>query len=183
MKINSKYLRRIFNPALEMFLQVELSSIMNDISERNLCARLAMHLEHQMKIVGLQGYYADPEYNRMQDGQVKTMLSDQMEVINITCDLIVHSRGEIMGKDNLIALEMSKPNKSADEVRDDKNRLRALTKSTFDDIWSNDGKTHPEHVCGYVIGLFMMVNRRTREITIDKFFNGEESQVPEVIPF
>lgn len=39
---------------------------------------------------------------------VKTIYNDDLKVVSIVCDLIVHSRGEILEKDNLIALEMKK---------------------------------------------------------------------------
>ena len=135
MKINSKFLNKIISSALDKFFKEEVSSILSDVAERNLCARLAMHFETYMKEYGLSGYYADPEYNRQQEGQVKTIISGNMEVIQITCDLIIHSRGEIIEKDNLIALEMAKKNKSQQELQNDRNRLMALTKSSYDGIW------------------------------------------------
>jgi hypothetical protein len=42
---------------------------------------------------GLYDYFVDAEYNRKQEGQLKTILNNQQRVINITCDLILHSRG------------------------------------------------------------------------------------------
>lgn len=183
MKINSKYSNRIVSPALDDFFAKERSSILEDVSERNLCARLAMHLENQLKAAGLVGYYADPEYNRKQDGQVKTILDGNSEIIQITCDLIVHSRGEIPAKDNLIALEMAKPNKSAADMRDDRNRLMALTKSSYDGVWSYDGKTLPEHVCGYVKGLYLIIDRHKKQAILESYAQGGVSKPPTAITF
>jgi len=183
MKINSKYLNQIITPALDDFFTNELSSILADVAERNLCARLAMHLENHMKAVGLVGYYADPEYNRQQEGQVKTILDGNLEVIQITCDLIVHSRGEILEQDNLIALEMAKPNKTAADMQNDRNRLIALTKSSYDDIWSYDGKTFPEHVCGYVKGLYLIIDRNKRQAILESYAQGAVSKPPQTIVF
>ena len=42
------------------------------------------------------------------NGRVKTIYNNDLKVVTIICDLIVHSRGEIVEKDNLIALEMKK---------------------------------------------------------------------------
>ncbi len=183
MKINSKFLNRIIEPALDNFFKKEISSILDDVAERNLCARLAIHFENYMKESELNGYYADPEYNRKQEGQVKTILSGIMEVIPITCDLIIHSRGEIPGKDNLIALEMAKINKSPKDLQDDRNRLMALTKTSYDDIWSNDGKTFPEHVCGYVKGLYLIIDHRTRQAKLESYALGALSKPTQIIDF
>lgn len=173
MKITPRILDKITRSAISDFLREELSNILDDVAERNLCARLAMHFENHMKREHLKGYYADPEYNRKQGGEVKTIICGEHEVIQITCDLIIHSRGKIMGRDNLIAIEMAKPNKSSQEIRDDKNRLRALTKTSFNDTWSNDGRTHPEHVCGYMSGLFLMIDRRSRDASLESYREGE----------
>jgi hypothetical protein len=183
MKINAKYLNKIIEPALDDFFRVEINSILSDVSERNLCARLAMQFENQMKAVGLLGYYADPEYNRKQDGQVKTILNGNMEVVSITCDLIIHSRGEIISQDNLIAIEMAKPNKSQSEMQDDRNRLMALTKASYDGVWSTDGTAHPEHVCGYVKGIFLIVDRQARKAHLESYAHGAVSKPPQVISF
>lgn len=156
---------------------------MDDVAERNLCARLAMHFEAEMKAVGLTGYYADPEYNRKQGGQVKTILNGKMEIISVTCDLIIHSRGEIIEQDNLIAIEMAKPNKPPLEMLDDRNRLIALTKASYDDIWSNDGTTHPEHVCGYKKGIFLIIDRQARQAHLESYAGGTVSRPPTVISF
>jgi hypothetical protein len=183
MKLNAKYLNKIIKPTLDDFFRAEINSILADVSERNLCGRLAMHFENQMKTAGLVGYYADPEYNRKQHGQVKTILDGNMKVVSITCDLIIHSRGEIILKDNLIAIEMAKPNKSLKDTQDDKDRLMALTKASYDDVWSNDGTTHPEHVCGYMKGLFLLVDRQARQAYMESYAHGALSKPPQVISF
>jgi len=182
-KINSKFLNRIVEPALNDFFVKELTSILDDVSERSLCTRLAMHLEAQMKNADLVGYYADTEYNRKQAGQVKTILNGNMEIVSITCDLIVHSRGEIPGRDNLIAFEMAKPNKTIDEMQSDRDRLMALTKASYDGIWSNDGETHPEHVCGYVKGYYLILNRHMRQAQLESFAHGAISKPTKTIIF
>ena len=64
------------------------------------------------------GYYTDVEYNRNQGGIKtirKTIRGQTEEIIPINCDLILHSRGEDIGQDNLIAIEMKKSNRPASE--------------------------------------------------------------------
>lgn len=117
-------------------------------------------------------YYVDIEYNRNQ-GRVKTIISDQFEAVTVNCDLIVHSRGEIIQQDNLLALEMKKANRPATEKNKDRNRLIALTKSSYDGVWSNDGIALPEHVCGYILGIYYEINIRKNTIQIEYYCNGE----------
>lgn len=183
MKINAKFLNKIIDSALDDFFKIEISSILSDVAERSLCGRLAIHFENHMKAAGLVGYYADPEYNRKQEGQVKTILNGNMEIISITCDLIIHSRGENISKDNLIAIEMAKPNKTAAEMQSDRNRLMALTKASYDDVWSNDGTAHPEHVCGYVKGIFLIVDRNTRKAQLESYAHGALSKPAQLLSF
>jgi hypothetical protein len=83
-------------------------------------------------------YYVDVDYNR-NNGKVKTIINENMQVKNINCDLIVHSRCENIHKDNLIAIEMKKSSRRKAEKDKDRNRLIALTKVSFDDVWSADG--------------------------------------------
>ncbi|QYJ78260.1 hypothetical protein [Shewanella acanthi] len=163
---------QVFDKALKIFFEAEAQNILSGVSERNLCARLAMHLQILANENGFAGYYADPEYNRKQNGKVKTILDEQMQVVNITCDLILHSRGEIMEKDNLIAIEMKKSERPEEEKSSDRARLRTLTKSSFDGVWSYDGETHPEHVCGYELGYFIELDRENYSYIVQVFKAG-----------
>jgi hypothetical protein len=154
-------MRGLFYRSFERFLTVERNNILNGVSERNLCHRLGFCLEEVRTASGLDGYYVDAEYNRKQNGQIKTIIDDQARVISITCDLILHSRGENIRNDNLIAIEMKKSERPNREKEEDRVRLRALTKGSYDDVWSNDGVTLAEHVCGYQLGLFIELNVRS----------------------
>lgn len=166
-------LSHIFDQSLKEFFGNEVKQILSGVSERNLCARLSLKLQKFANENGFEGYYADPEYNRKQNGRIKTILDDDMKVINITCDLILHSRGEIIERDNLIAIEIKKSNRPEEEKENDRNRLRALTKSSYDEVWSFDGTTHPEHVCGYEIGYFVDIDLENQNFTVEKFEEGE----------
>lgn len=152
----------LFDETVNIFFANETQNILAKVAERNLCGRLAIHLTPKLLEYGFNGYYADPEYNRKQGGQIKTILDNESNVITIQCDLIVHSRGEIMQQDNLIAIEMKKSTRPEAEKEADRKRLRTMTKKSFDGVWSNDGKTHPEHVCGYLVGVYMIINLTDR---------------------
>lgn len=95
------------------------------------------------------------------------------DVVSIVCDLIVHSRGEIVGKDNLIALEMKKAYRKVCEIESDKARLVALTKDSYDEVWSFDGKMLPEHVCGYELGIYYEIDRKCSSIYVEYYTKGK----------
>lgn len=95
----------LFDESTDIFLEDEVENILDDIAERNLCGRLAIYVTQKLAENNITGYYADPEYNRKQGGQVKTILDDEMNVVTIQCDLIVHSRGRNIEQDNLIVLK------------------------------------------------------------------------------
>lgn len=76
-------------------------------------------------------------------------------------------------QDNLIAIEMKKSNAPEEEKQNDKDRLKALTKDSFDDIWSFDGTTLPEHVCRYTIGIYYEINFSKRKIVLEYYKQGE----------
>lgn len=162
----------IFEDALSEFVVSEGESLLGDVSERNTCGRLAIYIERQLLADKITGYYADVEYNRKQLGQVKTIINNQLEVVQITPDLIVHSRGEMPPRhDNLIVIEAKKINRPEREKNDDRARLQAMTRTPFDGVWSWDG-CHPEHVCGYAVGIFMEIDIKQRCLCLEFFKKG-----------
>ena len=165
-------LLQIFKDAHQGFLDRDKSLLLADVNERTWCGALSQHLMLRISQSEYKGYYADIEYNR-NNRRVKIIVNDKMEIVRINCDLIVHSRGENIEKDNLIAIEMKKSDAPEAEKQDDKIRLTALTKDSFDDIWSYDGKTFPEHVCRYSLGIYYEVNRRRRNILLEYFVKGK----------
>ena len=167
-------LTNLFNESLDIFFSRETQNIRSGVSERNWCGRLAIYMTTKLGEYGLSNYYADTEYNRKQDVLVKTILDDKEEVVKIQCDLIIHSRGEIMGADNLIAIEMKKSTRPRAEKEADRKRLMAMTKDSYDGIWSYDGKTHPEHVCGYKLGVYMIVNIARRTCKLEYYEHGRK---------
>ena len=117
--------------SFNQFMESELENILAGVNERNLCGRLAIHMSELLPEYGLENYFVDPEYNRKQDGRIKTILDENFVVVTINCDLILHSRGRSVEGDNLIAIEMKKSNRPQEEKDNDRKRLRALTKSSF----------------------------------------------------
>ncbi|HMI20817.1 MAG TPA: hypothetical protein VK533_14875 [Sphingomonas sp.] len=165
-------LRESFRAAFAQFLEQETDNILNGTSERNLCAHLAPLLQQAAAAAGFAGYRTDVEYNRNQGGRVKTILDGEMREVRITCDLILHSRGKNSAKDNLIAIEMKRLEHPQSEKEKDRSRLRALTKESYDDIWSADGVALPEHVCGYELGYFAELDHGARIFRFEEYQRG-----------
>ncbi len=167
-------LMQIFIDCSDLFLVNERNLILSGVSERCLCGSFMLILRRALDNSEFANYYSDIEYNRNFNGLVKTIIDDNMEVVNITCDLIIHSRGEIPKQDNLIAIEMKRDNHPEAEKEKDRIRLRALTKSTNDTItYLGNGVELPRHVCGYVVGVFYEVSIASRHINIEYYQNGE----------
>ena len=170
-------LKAMFLSANKKFLIEDMDLLDSMVSERALCGALMIHLNRLMvKDKSLEGYYTDVEYNRNR-GNIKTIQKTirgpEEQIINVTCDLIMHSRGHHIEQDNLIAIEMKKSNASEEEKQKDKDRLKALTKDSFDDVWSFDGTTLPEHVCRYLIGIYYEINFSKRKIFLEYYRQGE----------
>ncbi|NBA88293.1 hypothetical protein GVN16_21150 [Emticicia sp. CRIBPO] len=163
----------LFETANNKFLSKESEAILSGVSERNLCGSLMLYIREELNNSPYKEYYTDIEYNRKQDGKIKTIVQGEYEIIQICCDLIIHSRGENIKQDNLIAIEMKRSTHSQAEKRKDKIRLKCLTRDTFDGIWSYDGKTFPEHVCRYVLGVYYEINVEHRKIEFQYMTKGK----------
>lgn len=162
----------IFESANRKLIKKDIDLIKRDTSERTICGALMMHLKSSVWGTPFSTYNIDVEYNRNRDGIVKTILDNDMVVTNVTCDLIVHSRGAFIEQDNLIALEMKKASRSKEEKTKDKNRLIALTKSEYD-TWSYDSKTFPKHVCRYILGVYYEISKDYNQIYLEYYRQGK----------
>jgi hypothetical protein len=163
----------LYRESQEQFIETELENILSGVSERNLCCRFAIILENNAKKFKLNGYYADAEYNREKNGRFKKIRDDNNQAISITSDLILHSRGNILDRDNLIAIEMKKSTRNENEKNCDRARLKAMTTANYDIIWFNNGVTHPEHVCGYELGVFIEIDNAQNRINVELFEKWE----------
>lgn len=150
----------LFNSAWELFFHNDRELLESNVNERCWCGALSQAFRKVLDSSEYSDYHADVEYNRNL-GQIKTIRNNSNDTIPINCDLIIHSRGHNIRQDNLIAIEMKKSNRPAHEKEEDKNRLKALTRNTFDDVWVNDGTSLPAHVCGYLLGVYIEVRHRT----------------------
>src|SRR5258708_30456373 len=172
-KISEALILEVFTLSLQAFLKKETREIIKGVNERNNCGRWAIYLEQVAHEKGLQEYIAYPEYNRRQNGEIKTILDGQSRVITINCDLILHTRGVNVAADNLIAIEVKKYDRPDEGKQLDRERLRALTKASYDGIWVNDGSSLPEHVCGYHLGVYVELDRKHHICCVEYYRNGE----------
>ncbi len=167
-------MKAIFEKANRNFLKTEANDgIHLGVSERSLCGSLMLHLRKALDESAYGDYFVDIEYNRNEGGKLKTIVNRSEAKVNITCDLIVHSRGKIVDQDNLIAIEMKRSTRAQSEKDSDRLRLSCLTRDSYDDIWSYDGKTLPENVCRYILGVYYELDHSSRKVFIEYYVKGK----------
>ena len=106
--MNTELLIKIFEKANAKFLNKDINLIELGVSERSWYSRFSIYLEETLKDNNITGYFVDTEYNR-NGNRLKTIFDDNnLEIINVTCDIIIHSRGTNLIQDNLICIEMKK---------------------------------------------------------------------------
>lgn len=164
----------IFERANKDFLKNNAILFTQGVSERTLCGSLMLELNNVLKKTRYWRYFVDVEYNRNKGGKLKTIINSSQNIVKINCYLIVHSRGMNIEQDNLIAIEMKKSHRPKKEKESDKERLMCLTKDSFDDVWSFDGKSMPEHVCRYILGIYYEINYNKKNIKLEYYSKGKK---------
>ena len=125
LRAEGEALRAIFRDAFATLREEVVSNILHGVTERTVCQRLAILLEQVARANGFAPYRAAVEYNPNNDGHLKTTVSpERNEVVTITCDLILHSRGERV-HDDLIAIEMKRSIHRASHMVKDRYRSTA----------------------------------------------------------
>ncbi len=117
-------------------------------------------------------YVVDCEYNR-NGNAVKRVLNGNFEVIEIRADLILHSRGQILEQDNLLAIELKMMPKPHRELDSDRERLKAMTENTFGATYHWRGGKLPETVCRYKFGVYLLIYAGEGYIDQEYFFDGQ----------
>ena len=138
----------ILVPSIRRLYEEDYFNIRAGVSERNICARLALHIEKLMRECNhadlFEGYYVDVEYNRMGYGNPKYYEDHKQELRYMVSDLLIHSRGKSR---NYLAVEMKRKGNSK-KVWEDIRRLESLVKPRPD---------NPENYCVYgtLVGAFI----------------------------
>ncbi len=157
-------LETLFKEALELFVNREFALVRKNVHEQAMCHRLATYVEHSKDHHGLERYCVDTEYNRHGDNVKKIRHAVTGHPINVVCDLLLHSRGELK-EDNLIAVEMKKADGDEADKQRDRERLQALTTAC-------PAGVEPDHVCGYKLGYFLQVDTKNASLSVEEFRAG-----------
>ena len=159
----------LFYDANKLMFERDYENVINDVSERSICASLKEAFSDIMKYFSFfDQYYADVEYNRGKGKAIKSYQFEGEEPVSMTCDLIIHSRGSIADLDNLICIEMKKINNTW-KNEDDRKRLKALTtpggcKSLKKKLIVRD----------YVLGIFYTIDLKNERILLELYKNGSK---------
>ena len=179
-KIDVESLKKIFEKANKNFFRNNRLLVEAEVSERTLCGALMIEINDIIRYLeDFKGYFVDIEYNRNRGNDIyphkKMCKSLEGEVSAITCDLVVHSRGQNIKNDNLIELEMKK-SKIKKVARDsDRERLKEITKP-LDESWIKKGKL-PPYVRGYKLGIYYEIDFEAKLIQIEYYCAGNKQQV------
>lgn len=148
---------------LRKLYQEDYFNIKINVSERNICARLAMHLENIMRERdSFNGYFADVEYNRQGKGELKQVYIEPAKIpIKMVSDLLIQSRGRAR---NLLAVEMKKYN-NYQAVKSDHERLREMVMS--------ENKDNRDCIHGTLLGAFIKYS--VKEVLIEYFSEEDPS--------
>lgn len=166
-------LHDILIPSLKRLYQEDYNNIKYGVSERNICARLAHHMENikreydaKNRTSFFTSYNADVEYNRMGNGDLKCYEDNQKRPRYMVSDLLIHNRGYA---GNLLAVEMKKKGSTKKDIEEDKKRLISMV--TPGAISHLTGCVHDT-----LLGAF--IEYSTKGVNMDLFtFSDEEKKV------
>ena len=126
----------ILIPSLKRLYKKDYLNIKYGVSERNICARLAHHMENIMRKYDKAhstylfcDYYVDVEYNRMSNGDLKTFENSESKPQYMVSDLLIHSRRPL---ENYLAVEMKRKGNTKNAEKD-KERLMSVVSSNLQD--------------------------------------------------
>lgn len=166
----------ILIPSLHMLYKEDYSNILWSVSERNICARLAHHMENYMHLYDKKhdsdifyNYFADVEYNRMGNGDKKYYRGEDNKGKYMVSDLLIHSRD---GGPNYLAVEM-KNAKNKKNVEEDKIRLKSLVSTQPFDA---------DHPCVYgtLEGAFITYSPQKVDVELYEDVFGKGQKVGEM---
>ncbi len=153
MKDKQNRILDIVNDTLRDFNKNEQYLIINDLSERCICSKLAAYFERHFSVTEFSDYSIDVEYNRGNPNDARAIKS--LNNKNIVVDIIIHKRGcdATLEDNNLVCMEMKKEYKYTD-INNDIKRLKKLTNHRYG--------------FNYAVGLMLLVrkNLKKQEIAI-----------------
>ena len=115
------------------------------------------------------GYFADVEYNRMGNDDLKTYENSKHMPQYMVSDLLIQSRGK---EPNLLAVEMKRKG-NYKHVKEDKQRLKSLVSSSTDSI-------QKDCVHDTLLGAYVTFSIDEVKIMFFENINGKGEQTSEV---
>lgn len=168
-------LHDVLIPSICKLYKEDFSNIRFDVSERNICARLAHHMENIMREYDAKNrtsfftsYYADVEYNRMGNGDMKYYEDSLKRPKYMVRDLLIQSRGY---EGNLLAVELKKKGATKEAIDNDIKRLKSLV--TPGSLSQLTGCVHET-----LLGAFIIYSKDGVDMDIFEFSTEEEKVVP-----
>lgn len=165
--------KEILLPSLRRLYENDYFNIYYGVSERNICARFAHHMEDIMHSCDysefFEAYYIDVEYNRMGVGCPKFYQNHKRELKYMVSDLLIHGRGRLQ---NLLAIEMKRKG-NYHGVKEDKERLASLVSSMSD-------YPESEYIYNTIVGAFITYSPKDVKIELFEDNNGHGSKTGEM---
>ena len=168
-------LHDILIPSICILYKEDFSNIRFDVSERNICARLAHHMENIMREYDAKNrtsfftfYYADVEYNRMGNGDMKYYEDSLKRPKYMVSDLLIQSRGY---EGNLLAVELKKKGATKEAIDNDIKRLKSLV--TPGSLSQLTGCVHDT-----LLGAFIIYSKNGVNMDIFEFSSNEGKVIP-----
>lgn len=168
-------LHNILIPSICILYKENFNNIRFDVSERNICARLAHHMENIMREYDTKNgtsfftsYYADVEYNRMGNGDMKYYEDSLKRPKYMVSDLLIQSRGY---EGNLLAVELKKKGSTKKAITKDRERLKSLV--TPGSLSQLTGCVHDT-----LLGAFIVYSKDGVDMDIFEFSSKEGIVIP-----
>ena len=163
----------ILIPSLIKLYNIDIHNIQIGTSERNICARLAHHMENIMRCcdnnILFISYYVDVEDNLMGAGNPKYYQYHTSNPKYMVSDLLIHGRGCLQ---NMLAIELKKKGQSR-KVKEDKERLVSLVSSMSDNPES-------QYIYETIVGAFITYSREDVKIELFEDINGHGEKTREI---
>lgn len=126
--MNQQPIETLLTSAVNQLIEEQPELLESDVSERALTHHLANYIAHRVRLN--HNYHVDVEYNRNGIDPKRLNLTprsacdDELKAITAFPDIIIHRRG--VNTDNLLVLEIKKPNPKPKELQYDAEKLRAF---------------------------------------------------------
>jgi len=143
--------------ALDDFYAKEQINLQLDVHEIAHGHRLAIYFENRLREYDnarqeklFENYFVDIEFNRMEGGAVKTVFYDGMQH-ETRCDILLHSKGEVPAKENLLVVELKKEH-STNKEQDDIKEIKRMVSP------AEDGAPD-RSICDTLLGVYLKIGQ------------------------